>query len=403
LMAPAEAVRAPRLLYVQYANPAAYPPLLHSIELFAEAGCRIDVLGLDRRNREFRPIYPRQVRVRLLPTREPGWQQKAHYVRFMLRALAAAVRFRPDWLYASDALSTPIARMLGTCLAVQVLYHEHDRPTEGPEEGNPSWFMRRIMHARAAVVRRAAMCIVPNERRAEALRSELGRSDVTVVWNCPRIREVPPVARTIGRPGMRVSYHGSIVPARLPLAVIEALAQLPADVHLIFAGYETEGHRGYIGSLLARARDLGLQDRVQYAGVLTREALLELCATCDVGLSLLPTTSADPNESAMAGASNKAFEYLACGVPLVVGAGSDWRLFEEAGVAVVCDSGSPLSIAAALRTLRDDPARRVAMGARGRQRVLADWNYDVRFAPVLAALTGRSSLLQPEHASVAGT
>ena len=30
-----------RVLYVQYTNPAVYPPLLHSIALLAEAGCRI--------------------------------------------------------------------------------------------------------------------------------------------------------------------------------------------------------------------------------------------------------------------------------------------------------------------------------------------------------------------------
>ena len=45
------------------------------------------------------------------------------------------------------------------------------------------------------------------------------------------------------------------------------------------------------------------------------------------------------------------------------------------------------SIAAAVRELCADPARARQMGESGRARVLAEWNYEAQFAPVLSVLS----------------
>jgi glycosyltransferase involved in cell wall biosynthesis len=111
------------------------------------------------------------------------------------------------------------------------------------------------------------------------------------------------------------------------------------------------------------------------------------CRTCDVGLSLLPSASADLNERAMVGASNKVFEYLASGLAVLVGDLPRWReTFVDAGFGRACDPASSASIAAELRWLLDHPGERIAMGERGRQRIGLDWNYDHQFAPVLARM-----------------
>jgi glycosyltransferase involved in cell wall biosynthesis len=104
-------------------------------------------------------------------------------------------------------------------------------------------------------------------------------------------------------------------------------------------------------------------------------------------MALLPITSEDVNERAMVGASNKVFDYLACGLAVLVGNMPVWReTFAEAGFGRTCDPASPESIARALGWLLDHPEERVAMGRRGRQRIAADWNYEHQFAPVLARI-----------------
>jgi glycosyltransferase involved in cell wall biosynthesis len=199
---------------------------------------------------------------------------------------------------------------------------------------------------------------------------------------------------------MRVLFYGSVAPGHLPLTVIDALALVPSTVELVFAGYETFAHHGYIQSVLAHAKARGVGERVRYAGVLNRPQLLELASTCDVGLALFSSVPANPNEAAMVGASNKVFEYFARGLPVLTGDRPDWReAFEATGVGRSCARDSADSIAAALRAFLDDPDGRREMGERGRRRVLADWNYETQFAPVLRTLVGDR---QPQRTRAAG-
>jgi glycosyltransferase involved in cell wall biosynthesis len=93
----------------------------------------------------------------------------------------------------------------------------------------------------------------------------------------------------------------------------------------------------------------------------------------------------------MAGASNKAFEYLARGLPLLVSPMPDWQaMFVTPGYAIACDIENVDSLVAALRWYSDDPARRQSMGERGRQRVLTEWNYEAQFSPVLQMIVERA-------------
>ena len=137
--------------------------------------------------------------------------------------------------------------------------------------------------------------------------------------------------------------------------------------------------------MAALATELGVRDRIEFAGTIPLRAdLLSLCATCDVGLSLMPSNPPDVNERSMAGASNKAFDYLACGLPLVVSDLPDWRtMFVDEGFAEAVDPASPESLAKALSAYAADPQARLARGERGRQRILTEWHYERAFQPVL--------------------
>jgi glycosyltransferase involved in cell wall biosynthesis len=94
----------------------------------------------------------------------------------------------------------------------------------------------------------------------------------------------------------------------------------------------------------------------------------------------------------MTGASNKAFDYLACGLPLIVSDLPDWReMFVEAGYALACDPNDPPSIATAIASLVNDPERMRAMGEAGRQKIIEAWNYEALFQPVMRLLSSTSS------------
>jgi glycosyltransferase involved in cell wall biosynthesis len=373
-----------RILYIQYTNPAGYPPLEHSSRILADDGWQVLFLGTGALGADRLRFAPHpNIHVRCLGFRNPGWLQKVQYLYFCVWVLGWTLLWRPSWIYASDSLVCPATLVLCRLPWLRVMYHEHDSPEDAPAGG----FQRLVRWARKQVARGAACCIVPNEARAERFKLETGAAnDVLCVWNCPSISEVaPPRAALDG--SFWLLYHGSIVPDRLPLEVVNALASLPDHVKLRVIGYETVGSAGYVGQLQERARTLGVDDRLQVVDALPRFELMEWCRRSDAGLALLPLAAANANHQAMTGASNKPFDYLASGLALVVSDLPDWRAaYVGPGYALACDPRDAQSIAAAVRRLFDDPRLTRAMGESGRRRILKEWNYETCFRPVLRRL-----------------
>jgi glycosyltransferase involved in cell wall biosynthesis len=109
----------------------------------------------------------------------------------------------------------------------------------------------------------------------------------------------------------------------------------------------------------------------------------------DIGLALIPMQAADYNFEAMAGASNKVFDYLACGLPVLVSALPEWcEMFVRPGFGAACNPADAQSIAAALLPLVEDRSKMRRMGEAGRHQILAHWNYEAMFAPVFSLMSG---------------
>lgn len=387
----------PRILYIQYTNPAGYPPLEHSSRILADAGWHVLFLGTAALGAGALRFPPHdRIGVRYLRFQTAGWLQKLHYVWFCLWCLGWTLRARPDWIYASDLLACPPALFIGISLRIPLLYHEHDSPTRRTS----SLFMKACLFARKRCARRAKVCILPNEERARHFAAETAPTHrVEVVWNCPSRTEVLAVGKRELNRGLRLLYHGSIVPDRLPLSIFDAMSILPDNVSLTVVGYETVGSKGYLDVLRNYARRLNIIHRVEVVGaVARRDELLDIGRSCDVGLALVPLHSEDSNIQAMTGASNKPFDYLACGLAVLVSDLPDWHdLFVRSGYGLSCDPSLPASIAAALQQFYEHPAERSSMGERGRRRVDMEWNYEWQFQQPMKLLS--SDTIPPQNVS----
>src|SRR5262245_27217445 len=376
-----------RVLYIQYTNPAVYPPLENSSRILGNAGWQVMFLGVGSLSAD-QLSFPshRRIQLRKLPFCSAGWRQKLHYLWFSLWALGWTLWWRPDWIYASDLLACPLAWTISFLPRVGVIYHEHDSPAAT----NVGLFQRLCLMARRRLAKRARVCVLPNEKRAERFAAEVsspGRNhhkSPFVVWNCPSLEEVSGSRSICNGAGLWVVYHGTIVPSRLPITIIEALTLLPDNVKLRVIGYETVGHQGYVAILQEKAKQLGISHRIEFPGPMPRKQLLAKCRQFDVGLSLMPKASGDINMQAMVGASNKPFDYLSSGLALLVSDLPDWRtIYVETGYGLTCDPDDPDSIATALRWFLNHPAEMRAMGERGRQKIATEWNYEMEFFSIL--------------------
>jgi glycosyltransferase involved in cell wall biosynthesis len=373
------------VVYLQYTDPAVYPPIQHSAGILAEAGWNVVVLGIrvpDVARLEF-PKHPR-IEVRLTDPAGAGWRQKLHYLRFCGWALAWVIRRRASWVYASDALTSPPG-WLATCLpGVHVVYHEHDSPARGPRSG----FMRIVLGFRRTLLRRAAIVVAPNAERGQVIAEDAGGPvPLVCVWNCPRKMEA---SSGHAEPSAEswIVYQGSIVPARVPATLIEALGLVNPCVKLRVIGYETVGYLGYVRELQQLAAARGVGHRVEFIPTAPRNELLQITDRSQVGLSLMPARSEEINERWMRGASNKTFEYMARGVPVLVTDLPDWTAtFVEPGFGRACRPDDPQSIADALSWFHEHREAARQMGERGRQRIIDDWNYERQFEPVLRLMS----------------
>lgn len=378
-----------RVLYIQYTNPAGYPPLQHGSRILAEAGWTVLFLGTGASGARGLSFPEHEnIAVRRMEFCQPGWRQKLHYLRFCVWVLWTALLWRPHWIYASDPFSCPAAALLTFMPGCRVVYHEHDTPAS--RDANA--FLSFIARARVSVARRADLCVLPNAQRLARFARESGPLRHSVcVWNCPGLYEIPAAPSPHSQPQTWVLYHGTIVPERISPTVLDALALLPETVHLRVVGYETVGAPGYVGQLRRKAESLGLSDRVEFLKPVSRKDLFASTLRSDIGLALIPEKSTDQNFEAMTGASNKVFDYLACGLPVIVSDLPDWReMFVAPGYGFACDPADPAGLAAAIRCFIDNPARMKKMGEAGRRRIFDEWNYDNLFQPVLRYLGSKA-------------
>jgi len=303
------------------------------------------------------------------------------YAVYAAAAAALAVRVRPHVLYASDPLAALPARLASKLSGAPIVYHEHDSPDPGALR---PWIARR----RAEVIRAARLIIFPNEVRARIARDELGfPSDrLRIAWNVPRRAELPVLEASSEEP-LLLYYHGNISPKRVPEGIVEAVRRLDGRVRLRVAGYEAPSARGYVRRLLDLGRRSDDEPLVEFLGQFPRNRLLSEAAKAHIGLATMPRIPEDVNVRHMVGASNKAFDYMGAGLPLLVSDLPDWQaMFVARGFARACDPDDPGSAAAALGWFADNAAERRAMAARNRAKIEKDWNYDTAFAKVLDAL-----------------
>jgi glycosyltransferase involved in cell wall biosynthesis len=375
-----------RILYVQFTNPVGYPPIEHSARLLADRGWDILLLGTGTfSNQNFQFSYHPRIRLKNIPFVRGGFRQKVLYVYFLFWTLYWTLRWKPKWIYASDPLACPIVWIIQQIADVHVIYHEHDSP--GADRSS-SRFMRMVYAYRCKLARVACLCVLPQSDRLRRFLDTTNRMKPTFcVWNCPRLSEIPDAAAHHGS-GMIIYYHGSITRQRLPPSLIIAASRFRGAVQIYIAGFEVLGAVGYVQELLELAVDCGGGQLVKSLGTITpRDNLFRVASKADVGLSLMPKTTDDPNLRQMVGASNKAFDYMACALPLLVSDLPEWvSTFVEPGYARSCDPDDVDSMEAAMRWYLDHPVERRAMGLRSQDKIRRSWNYETMFADVLSEI-----------------
>ncbi len=224
-----------------------------------------------------------------------------------------------------------------------------------------SWQAELLKRHRSWFVRQADKVIVPSQYLAKwVVKWGVAEDRITVIYNVVEpVDDVKPLGIPLTTPVKAVTV-GRLIPLKRVEEVIEALKDLP-DLGLVVVGDGPERPR-----LEQIARDLGVSDRVYFAGKRSKEETLGLMAACDL-LVLNSTHEGFPHV---------VLEAMALGLPVVataVGGTPEVVRDGETGILIPKENGAvkvPLSI-----LVRDSALRR-RFGETARRWIANSWGVE---------------------------
>jgi glycosyltransferase involved in cell wall biosynthesis len=248
--------------------------------------------------------------------------------------------------------------------------------------------MRSLAVALEQVAFRSADVVVCTNDSYRAIALSRGRrrpQDVFVVRNGPdleRFRPVPPQPEL--RRGRRhlIGYLGIMGPQDGVDHAVKALAVLAAtrtDWHAVFVG---EGDS--LADMRALASELGIADRIEFAGWRYDDDIRAILSTCDVCLAPDPPSPLNDVSTMI-----KIPEYMAMGCAIASYDLPESRI-SAGDAAAYARPGDPDDLARCVEALLDDPERRARMGQAGRTAVAERLAWQHQQATLLEAF-GRAA------------
>ena len=197
----------------------------------------------------------------------------------------------------------------------------------------------------------------------------------------------------VDRDGVQFVYCGLLAEYRGILTLIEAVDRIPDeyDVSLVLGGeYASPEIRDRI------RRRAGESDRIELAGWLPTFAdVIDLFRESDVGLMYFHP---EPNKTEAVHRSNKLFQYMATGLPVIVSDVGEWsRFVEDVGFGIPVEPERPDLMAGVMADLADDPDLRAELGRAGHEAALDQYNWETQREQLLGLYDRLLDREPPSH------
>ena len=288
------------------------------------------------------------------------------------RVLRAALALRADVYHFHDPELIPVGLAL-KLLGKRVIYDIHEDVPKSilGKTYLPPGLVRPLAAATGVVEQSSArafdLLVLARDDIEDSFR---GHRHTLLIRNYPSRATFPDVVRQPrGDGAFLVAYTGGLTAGRGTIEMIDALGRVSERYRprmVIFGKFWPE-------ELEARVRALPGFARVDYRGWAPYESLPGQLAAADAGIvCFLP----EPNH--VNAGPTKLFEYMACGLPVVVSDFPMWRTVVEGNGCGLCvNPADPAAIAGALEYLADHPEQRAIMGRNGRKAVIEKYNWEV--------------------------
>ncbi len=277
--------------------------------------------------------------------------------RFDRVTTANVIEWKPDVVHAHDANTLNVALKVNEQTGVPFVYDAHELWEERGSlvRGTKEDSADRQLLDRATGLAAGLVTVSPSVAGWMRRRYELPESPV-LVRNVPPNSDAPDrsTGRLRGLAGLDANakiivYVGILGPNRGLVETVEALALLPADVHLVMLGYSDDAYDQTLASI---SKSAGVADRVHFVGSVAPNDVSPTIADADLSLVVIQAEYLNDAFSL----PNKLFESIHGGLPVLASDLPDIaQLVDEYGVGTVIESTSAEDVASAAKSLLSDP------------------------------------------------
>lgn len=384
-----------KLSVVIYANPDYYPPLINAINLLSK---NFDLVVICRNQDLPQVAYPENVKLYRLGKRitsrekenQGGILKIVEYAVFTMRAIFYTRFYKCRLIYACD-MHGFVAGFFANCFARRsfLVYQNFDL-CGWKEKG-----LRHIVkYLEIRLAHKADKIIFSDINRARYFKKEAKLNELPgVVMNAPRqIDNLPPDklkeilrlkgfngnARIVLCQGERMDRERSI------LEVIKSMPFWPKDSILVLKGNIDEN---FWEECLKEAGPLNLTARIIRLPYGPYPSIFSYTVGASLGLALY--NSQELNRIFNAGASNKIFEYMAMGIPVVTNDSVYFREVLDTRFVYFAKPDSVEDIARAVNSGLLDKERCPQKANEARQVHLSRLNFEFQFKPILEFINSK--------------
>jgi len=319
----------------------------------------------------------------------------ANYLSFMLSAALASLRIkRPDVVVATSpqffcGWAGAIVSWLKWrpfVLEIRDIWPESIQAVEAVGNRHLLWILEKMERW---MYRAATHIVAVGDGYRDNILSKVDAGDqISVISNGVDVEQYRPLApdrelrKSWGVNGRFVcSYVGTIGMAH-GLDVVPDAAKILKDKGRQDIGFVLVGDGARRVELQRRARELGLDEIVTFAGRCAKEDMPAVLASSDACLIHLRKTALFATVI-----PSKIFETMAMGRPIIMGVDGEARgIVAEAQAGIDMEPGSAESLVAAVERLADDPGLAEDLGRYARDYVREHYNRDVLAAEMLEVL-----------------
>ena len=310
------------------------------------------------------------------------------YLEFIFQIVRKFRNIRFDAYHAHDLETLPIGFILARLKDKPLIYDSHELYIDW-ETHHPMarwiWY-----HVEKLLASRTYITIMETESRGRVFSKRYGVSLPLVIMNCQYlnlqkksniIRESLPISAE----EKIIIYQGKIAPSRGIDVLLESMKYLQGMV-LVLIGFGV-----YKETLSKKLQDHKNKEKIFILDEVPWEELATYTASADIGVFSLQNDCLQYYYAL----SNKLFEYLSAGLPVVFSDFPEMRkVIVENNVGLVVDETDPKAVAKAIHYIMDNPSIYSEMSQNAKRIVKEKYNWEIegkKLLNVYAALNQKNS------------